>query len=157
MHYVALERNVKNSENNLNNCRHNYFAQDGSVGIVTRVQAGHQRPLRETDYSSLFSAKVSSAWNCTSTPSICLHDVQRNSFTCTFYIFVTTVNSSMEHKQSYDRNYKCAFIKFHMWTCCNVADTYDAACHKRDHLLQGRTQGGGDCRAAGPPSPQNRN
>jgi hypothetical protein len=63
----------------------------------------------------------------------------------------------MEHKRMYDRNYKCAFIKFHMWTCCNVADTYDAACHKRDHLFQGRTQGGGGCRAAGPPSPQNRN
>lgn len=54
-----------------------------SVG--KKVTAAVKRPGPELNHSSPCSAKVKNEWNCTSIPSQCPHDVDREGFTFTYY------------------------------------------------------------------------
>ena len=54
------------------------------------------------------------------------------------FIFLLPLRIAECNRNEALTNFKRAFIKLHIWTCCNVADRglYKAACHKRDHLTQ---------------------
>lgn len=42
---------------------------------------GRERPGREIDHSPLSSVEIKNEWRVTSTPAVCLHDVDRITFT----------------------------------------------------------------------------
>jgi hypothetical protein len=55
-------------------------AHAASYSMGTAVFPGAKRPARRVDHSLPFSAEVNDEWIYTSTPSICLNGVDRESF-----------------------------------------------------------------------------
>lgn len=53
------------------------------AGVLTQ---GQNRQRREVDHSRPSCAKVNNEWSYTSTPTICLHGVERDDFT--FYLYL---------------------------------------------------------------------
>jgi hypothetical protein len=68
-------------------------AHPASYSVSTKVTAAVKRPGHEINHSSLCSAKVKNEWNCTSIPSQCPHDVDREGFTFTYYQVCTTLQA----------------------------------------------------------------